>query len=524
MFNPPDLNKNHLFSAFAFIAVWLLYGYASGVFDHFHELPMGVHQSAQCDRASLAQNYYYGGFRFLYPEVNENRCIDGIVSCEMPLGAYFAAALYRIFEYDEFYFRLLTYGIFSLGMMALYFLLKTRMSSLLALSLILLLQSSPILLFYCNNFLPDIFSLGLALIAWWLFFRIHIKHPYLPALKQRSLHWLFILCLGFSVATKTTSLLQWLSMAGIAGLSFIPGSGLQLADRRKLISALLVAFCIPLAWYFWSRHLSMTHNSQYFMMSLPQSANMQQYREAWQVYLANWPTQTLSYPLIYIAVALMLVTLFLKRFIQAELWIVALLNAFGAFAFLALMIEQFKYHDYYVICLFPAFALNWLALHDAACKLKPGRRWIKLVLFVLILLALNYQFHTGKKNLEERYTEGNYWEQSHHRARDLDSFRHKVNAIGIDRNACVLAGYDPAPNNLLYLLHLRGHRISKDHDTERLDYILNGAHPRYLISNDSTLTLRVGGMVKSVRLLASQRQLELYELSYNRDSSDQKPE
>jgi hypothetical protein len=497
-----------------FSICWIWISYASGVYKHLSGLPSGVHQSAQCDRASLAQNYYYGGLNFLFPEVNEDRCTDGIVSCEMPLTSYLAACLYKLFSYDEFYFRLLSYLFFSGGMMALFFLFKSRMGILPSILLIFILQGSPILLFYSTNFLPDISSLGLGLIAWFLFFGLFIKHPYLPFLKKKTPYILFIICLSLSISVKTTSLIQWFTMAVIGSMSFIPIFKIEIERKKHLLIALLISLTLPLLWYFWSRYLGSHHNSQYFMMHLPSSESWQSYSEAWAVYLANWPSQTLSFPLFQISLGIFLLTVFLKKFIQTELWWIFIINSIGTFAFLFLMIEQFKYHDYYVICLFPFFALTWLALSDAVKKIKAKLWWFKLTLFAGILIAFNYQFNTGKKNLEERYTKGNYWEQSHHSAEDFDSLRLKLEQIGITRNSCVVAGYDPAPNNMLYLLHLRGHRFSKDHDTERMHHILYGSYPKYLISNDSAFTQHIKSVVDSISLRTTYKNLEVYQLYY----------
>ena len=476
---------------------------------------MGVHQSAQCDRASLAQNYYYGGMHFFYPEVNENRCIDGIVSCELPLPSYLAASVYQLLGYDEYYFRLITYLFFSAGMFALFLLFNSRMNIVASMGLVLILQLSPILLFYGANFIPDVCSLGLAFIAWYSFFKRHIQHTYEPNSKSLSLQVIFILSLGFSVAIKTTSLIQYISMTGLLVLSYLPFLKIKIEQRKSLLTSLLLALCIPLSWYLWSKYLSLTHNSQYFMMSLPHSESWDKYFEAWAVYLANWPPQALSFPLIYIAAALWILTLFLKKFIQTELYFLSVFNSIGTVLFLFIMIEQFKYHDYYFICLFPAFALNWLALSDAIKKLSPNFWYLKIVVFVGVLIALNFQFYNGRKNLEERYTEGNYWEQSHHRSVDIDSFRLKINALGINRNNCVLVGYDPSPNNLLYLLHLRGHRLSKDHDQNRINDVLNSSHPQYFISNDSALTSQIKSSGIHTKLELKYKYLELYKINYD---------
>ena len=141
-----------------------------GSLDHLHNKPCGVHQGAQCDRASLAQNFFYGGMHLSTPEVNENRCIDGIVSCEFPIVSYTAAALYKCFAYDETWFRLLSYLLFSIGSLALFLLLKRWLNTVLSFALVLLIQAAPVMLFYSANFLPDIAALGLVFIAWHLIF------------------------------------------------------------------------------------------------------------------------------------------------------------------------------------------------------------------------------------------------------------------------------------------------------------------------------------------------------------------
>lgn len=496
-----------------FLIVWLGFAYISGIFDHLHELPRGVHQGAQCDRASLAQNYYYGGMKFLYPEVNEDRCIDGIVSCELPLTPYLSAALYQLFGYNEFWFRLLSFCFFSVGMFALFLLFRTRTNDLTSLLLVLILQCSPILMFYAANFLPDISAVGLSLLGLFLFYRSHFSHPYLPAYKSIWINGLTILCFSLSIASKTTNIIHWMSLMGVLVFSYIRYLNIQLLNKRQAWYTLLLSLVIPIAWYFWSKHLGQTHNYQYFMMRIPWSESMESYKVAWLVYLANWPQQTFSEPLIYIALGLIFLSLLLKKYISNTIWFLCLFNFLGSLAFLFIMIEQFKYHDYYIISLMPAFALSWLALLDASQKI-PSKYWpLKLASLAFVVWAFTFQFNGGSTNLLERYTPGNYWDQSSVQASKYDTLRQILKARHIDRNTCVMAGYDPTPNNVLYLLHLRGHRYSKDHDDERLNYILNGAHPQYVISNDRGLDSMVQKMTDALPV-AEYRDLKVYRLNY----------
>lgn len=149
-------------------------------------------------------------------------------------------------------------------------------------------------------------------------------------------------------------------------------------------------------------------------------------------------------------------------------------------------------------------------------KIQAKFWYLKILALILGYWALKYQFENGSKNFEERYTEGNYWEQSHLKASDYDSMRIRLKALGLKRSDCVLVGNDPAPNNMLYLLHLKGHRYSKDHTQERMDYVMNDSKPGYLISNDSTLTVQVNEYVDSLILICKYKNIEAYRILYKK--------
>jgi len=202
------LKRVSFLTVLKFILVWGALLLSANFFSHFNHLPMSVHQGAQCDRASLAQNYFYGNMNFFYPEVNEDRCVDGIVSCEFPLTSYLAAALYRTFGYDEFWFRLLSFLFAACGFFSLFLLIRHFLNEWIAFCLIGILQFSPILLFYTNNFLPDIASFGLAFVAWYFFVRLYIFHPFEPNTDKWVHKLIFWLSMTLSIAIKTTSMIQ----------------------------------------------------------------------------------------------------------------------------------------------------------------------------------------------------------------------------------------------------------------------------------------------------------------------------
>lgn len=473
---------------------------------------MSVHQGAQCDRASLAQNFYYNGFNILYPEVNENRCNDGIVSCEFPIISYTAALAYKLFGYNEFYFRTISFLIYSLGIWGLFLLFKRNTNTSIAMFLVLLVCSSPILLFYSNNFIPDISSFGFILFAWYLFFKLFIPHPHFPKAKTYTLLIvLFSLTLSLAISIKTTSIIHFASMIGLLFLSYFKTLKIEIHYKKQLIIALLFALVLPVSWFLWSKYLAQYHNNAYFLMQIPKFESFQHFKDAWQTYYNNWPNQAYSYPILGCLLFIALLNLFLVRKEAIHLWIVSQLSFWLSVLFFIAMLYQFRYHDYYMICLLPALFLNLIYLIQTIKNHSPW--WIKITGFALLITAANYQLNQGKKNLKERYEKGNYWEQSHHEVKDYIAFKKLIEPYNININQCILVGYDNNPNAILYLLHLRGFRLNADQTNDYLKEILTKSKPQYIISNNPEFEQRVRS-IANIDLLKEYKNIKLFKPTY----------
>lgn len=479
-----------------------------------NEPPRGVHQGAQCDRASIALNYYENGMNFWYPEVHETRCIDGIVSCEMPLTNYIAAFLYQLFGFDHFWFRALTLTFLFVGLFFLHQLLCLFVKPIVSYFLIGVINSSPILLFYSNNFIPDTAALGLILVAWYLFFRAFVPHAYHSPLKN---HWiytlLFSLLFGLAMAIKVTSAVQWCTMFAVVFLSNIKSFKIQLINSKMAYQWLLLSSIIPLIWRMWSNHLASTHNSQYFFQKIFIEPTWEKYAIDWGIYFYNWPRETFALPLLCIISSMLVLLIMFKNKINSVLWFLSVINTIGFVLFLSLMIAQFKYHDYYIITLLPVVILNWIAWANFFTNNSFIKWWMRIIVFAGIIWAFVYQFNYGYKQLNDRYTAGTYWEQSQQNAFDYLEFKKLIYKKGINRNQCVLVGYDGAPNNVLYLLNLRGYRISKEHTNGSIQNFIQTNKPKYFISNDSSFLSKVKSIDSNVILIEKYKNLEAYQFN-----------
>ena len=100
------------------LCVSSLYGYRDTLFLR----PFSEHQWRQCDCLSIADNYYAEGMHFFSPEVHwSGNTGDGKTSTsECPLIYYTVAALWKVFGYHEFIYRLLNILIAFCGLYALF--------------------------------------------------------------------------------------------------------------------------------------------------------------------------------------------------------------------------------------------------------------------------------------------------------------------------------------------------------------------------------------------------------------------
>jgi len=140
--------------------------------------PQSIHYWRQADCASIALNYYQGGMDFFHPQVHnltsDNFTTGYASTSEMPILYYSVAVLYHLFGYREFLFRLLNLLIFLTGLFYLYKLFYNLLKQQFwAMVLPILIFTSPVLVYYANNFLSNSAALGVVFIAWYHFMEFY---------------------------------------------------------------------------------------------------------------------------------------------------------------------------------------------------------------------------------------------------------------------------------------------------------------------------------------------------------------
>jgi len=184
------------------IVVSVYYSYPGMLFKR----PQSIHAWRQADDASFALNYYQDGMHFFQPEVNNLTTSQGTSGKTAPgentYLYYFVASLYHIFGYHEFIFRLVFTLIFLAGLFFLYKTTRYLFDDVFwAFALPLLLFSSPVIMYYGNNFLPNTPALAFVLTGWFFFFRYR---------KEKRTLFLYLTMLFFLLAAWLKLDKSWL--------------------------------------------------------------------------------------------------------------------------------------------------------------------------------------------------------------------------------------------------------------------------------------------------------------------------
>ena len=419
----------------------------------FRSPPHGHHVWAQTDRLSIAYTFYECGMDFFHPRTYQMSSGDQIAGTEFPLPAYLAAAGGFVFGKTAIpgVFQLLNIGTLFAACVYLssWFFRKTG-NFVLSLSVALWWLSAPIVAFYTATYISDTFAQALIVIGflkltdgilytdkkafWWALFWLSLA----SLLKvSGSFYWLAgVVLVVWTMRKQTVFVLQWLAASAAVGVVFIA----QVA---------------------YMRYLNETYQSGVFLTKmLPLKGSVQEilYYTFYDIFF-YWKFDYFNY-FHYLILGIGFLTLLKSVFSQKNselikilLSILTVMFVAGATIF-ALMGQQFRVHDYYILVAFYPFwvflfVFANLQLHYLTQKLAPKypNNVIIITTFMLILVGLgvNNTFY----KMQERYA------FSPEGCPDW-LFRHEPNAdLTLPKNAGV-AVFNGGPNASFCYLHHKG--------------------------------------------------------------------
>lgn len=478
----------------AFIFVLMVVSY----FYNYHEIafkrPQSIHKWRQSDCASLALNYYQNGMKFFQPETH-NLTSDGgksgnACTSEIPILYYSVATLYKIFGYNEAIFRILNTLLFFLGLFYLFRLLKYLLDDgFWALGLSILFFTSPVLVFYGNNFLSNSSSFAFSIVGWYYFFRFY---------KEEKRKWFAVSVLFFLLAAsfKVTAFFSLFAIGGIylmENFRILKFKQNKKIFNRPIFQLLLMAAAIVLvfAWIVYARQYNQKHDCYYFsttifpIWEIEKTEILNVLENVRKVWLRHYFHITVLYLLL---VCIPFVVLFYKKNLKILNLILAIVFLEVVF-YVLLQFWTFKDHDYYTIDM---YILPVLLIISTFYILKTSfpQIFTSLIAKVVFSLFVVFNIYYAQKINTERYEgrKNNFGELE-----DTYFVTPYLRELGISENDTIISIPD-ASHVSLYLMNQKGwteYQDARFNREESIAYnrdsvsiqksINNGA--RYLIVN-----------------------------------------
>lgn len=454
------------------------YNYPRVLFYH----PQSIHFWRQSDCASTALLYSEHGMHFFKPEIH-NLLSDGETTGyavgELPVIYYAAGAMYKVFGHHEFILRGINLLIVFMGLFYFFKLAYFLSSdSFWAVVLPLLLFTSPLLVYYSNNYLPEAPSLGLNIIGWYFFFKFYKK----PSTLNLVLSVIFF---AFAAMIKVTSgmsliVLIILLITELAGFVVLarPFRLYKLPLKSALIIMAGVAFVV--AWYTFAIRYNAIHHSGYFrtgilgfwqISSLEIDKTFTQMSRIWKFFIFN--------DSVYFIMGIVFI-LVLINFGQKMLLLINSLLIAGSLMFLMLWFGLLQHHDYYFVPLlilpFLLF-ISWVKIGSTHYPRIFSSWLVKVAAFIVLVINVNY----ARNKVYSRYNDT----PSSDIKKEMVGIESYAEKLGIHKRDKVICSYDFSPNHMLYMVNRQGWTDFNNLQGDSLkvvNQIKNGA--KYLILYD----------------------------------------
>lgn len=436
-----------------------------GVFDHFFDGILPIHEWRKTDSLSIALNYAKGA-PFLEPQT-QLILANGTrnATAEFPIIYFILGKVWQVFGYNEWMAKVLTISILfiaiSLFSEVMEFLFQQKKKALL---FVFLIASSPVLIFYADSILPNVYAFSFVLLGAYGTFKF---------LRSKQVFWLGFLTLFFALAVliKITALICLLSFGGAYFFFTLVKQGQSFKAQSYFWYSFLLSFLLILVtsylWYSYAIRYNEKVGSDLFSTTVRPiwEVDAETRKAIWQQFWKH------MLPGLYHPSMLLLSVLFFgyaawKKWIHTYVIWLVIIGLLGLVAYFILWFWVFDVHDYYLIeMLFFPLTLFYVLIQFGSriTRSKKNRRiiygsWITLAFLQAISLA-HWSF--GKENILTKntpfvseYVKGNWGYFHFYHREHLGQLQASFSYIQqiIPKKDTILCLSDPSPNIHLYTL------------------------------------------------------------------------
>lgn len=454
--------------------------------------PASVHVWRQTDCLSLAYSYYKETLNFFKPTVfNLGEYGNGEAVSEFPLLYYITGIIWRFLGVNEIVLRVINIFIMIIGLISLKKSVELLIKSAFwGIIIPLLFFTSPLIVAYTNNFLPDAPSLGFNLVGLYFFIKWILNNKK----KELILSSIFFALAGLLKISALIAPISLLS-ARIIYISFIMKNTNEL---KITIPSMLLIIAIPIIWHLYAQNY--TKNPELFLSFKDINSRTicrLNYNEIIKT-LNNFNFLTL--PMITNGIIKTIIAfsyiylLWHWKKIDKFFLIATNLMLTGCLSYLIIFFRVFDVHDYYfiVVFIFPAFLsvafLKEINIHHPSVISGNFSKFIALLILVFSVYyceekhKIRYFIHSSpiidraERELWKWYNYSN--SISFGFFKGIDKY---LDSLGISYEDKIICLPDVTPNGTLYFIKRKGWTAFNGIDNEEkfINKIKMGA--KYLI-------------------------------------------
>ncbi len=448
------MKKNYAVLLFILLltGVSLFYNYQDIAFKR----PQSVHKWRQSDCASIALNYYQGGMHFFDSETHNLTSDNGkdgkCCTSETPILYFTVAVLYKIFGYHDFVYRIFNMLLFFLGLFFLFRLLHYLLKDVFwSITLSLLFFTSPVLVYYGNNFLSNSSAFAFSIIGWYYFIRFLFES------KQK---WFYISIVVFLIAAalKVTALF---SLFAITGIFILELSGLlKIRENGKLFNhpvrysvSIASVFLLIGLWIVHAHNFNKMHDCSYFSTNIfpVWELNREQIKGVFENIRKIWlPEYFHISVLAFLAICFFILLGFFRKANKVLIYSIIFIFA-EVIIYIVLQFSTFADHDYYTIDMYILPILIVIGTFDIL-KRHFNKIFTSIIFKWFFSLLLLFNIYYAHQKINSRY-EG--WMNDYPQNKDFYSVTPYLRQIGITANDTVISIPDYSHASL-YLMNQKG--------------------------------------------------------------------
>jgi len=495
---------------FVFCTVFIIMCWAYDLNNTFFVRPQSIHIWRQTNSLSIALNYFDHNNSLFQPQLHNQFCGDGTSgksAGEFPIIYYSVAKLWKIFGVHEWIFRLVQLIIIFIGLFSLFELSKHFLKNqLMAGFVALILFTSPMLVFYGINFLPDGPSLAMMFTGWYFVLRHHLT---------RKNHQLWIAAFFFAIAVMIKITSAFSLIAFVLWLFYewtlIPKEKRIFNYQIKQVLPFIAIVTISFAWYRYVEYYNFLNQGEFSFHGI---------WPIWRLTANEWIgikaavsdiffKEYMNPYLQYLTVLLWLFMLTRFRKNSRILNWMLILLPMGALSVLLLWFQVLNAHDYYLIIMLLVIPFVWLSIFSVF----NDTRWINHpILLVGLSLIFIYNIHTCQKQLSNRYQGWmNDGFVNHYSA--LCEIEPLLEQLKIEKNDRVISIPDPSITASLYYMNRPGFTdFGTDFNKEEQFRKRINQGAKYMIINDTTIIDRPIVKAFAQHLLGQYRNVKIFDL------------